>query len=233
MRAEKILPDDEWDFIDTVANCVHDVKNSAGVLINSAESIVAYDRECEFREQLCSIQTEARRINDGLMHLLGLYKLEQTSRGVSRDIVDCEDLMLELQACNDNLMAARGLEFELEADDAVEGCFDRELVIGILNTAINNAQRYAKNIVRVSADIEDGYTVFTIADDGCGYSDQVLAAQINDVQISTTAARGGTGLGLFFAQRIAAIHCHRDRTGRVEMSNQGVNGGARFQLWLP
>ena len=39
-----------------------------------------------------------------------------------------------------------------------------------------------------------------------------------------------TGLGLFFARRVAELHQHRNRIGQVVLSNRP---GGCFELWLP
>ncbi|TDJ61124.1 MAG: ATP-binding protein, partial [Proteobacteria bacterium] len=94
------------------------------------------------------------------------------------------------------------------------------------------AQRYANSTVRVSCGIDDGFTVLTVADDGQGYADEMLDCSELEMG-STDYSSGSTGLGLYFARRIAELHCHRNRTGRVTLSNDGINGGGSFRLWLP
>lgn len=222
------------DFVEAVANSVHDVKNSAGVLLNAAEAIqlAMPEADAAVSAQVTALQTEARRISHDLMHLLGLYKLERSKQGICPGIVDCDELLIELGAYNEPLLQARGIRFESDPGEAVEGYFDRELVLGILNSVINNAQRYANNVVRVSTGIDDGYTVLTVADDGDGYSQELLDCGRIEAG-GTDYSTGSTGLGLFFARRIAELHRHRDRIGRVTLSNDGIEGGGSFRLWLP
>lgn len=232
MRAEPAATEAPLDFAETLANCIHDLKNAAGVVIQAADAIALNSDQPVSDPYVTTLQTEARQINHNLMHLLGLYKLERSGCGISRDIVDCNDLILELQAHNDPLLAARGISFATPDVEPVEGYFDRELVIGILNSAVNNAQRYARTTVCVVAGITDGYTVLRVDDDGPGYPGEVLDAR--ELEFGKTSYRGGnTGLGLFFARRIAAMHRHRNRIGYVTLTNEGPGGGASFRLWLP
>ncbi len=231
-RAEPTAMETPFDFVDTLANCIHDIKNSAGVVMQAADAIASTRDEPVVDATVTSLQTEARQINHNLMHLLGLYKLERSGCGISRDVVDCDDLILELQAHNDPLLAARGLSFTADDAEPVEGYFDRELVIGIMNSAINNAQRHARTSICVAASISDGYTVLRVDDDGPGYPDEVLEAS-GDEHGKTNYRGGSTGLGLFFARRIASMHRHRNRVGHVTLSNAGPDGGASFRLWLP
>lgn len=231
-RAEPGAMTASLDFAETLANCIHDIKNSAGVVIQAADALALNAEHATVDPHVVTLQSQARRINHQLIHLLGLYKLERSGCSISRDIVDCNDLILELQACNDPLLAARGISFATPDVEPVEGYFDREFVVGILNSAINNAQRYARSTVSVSACISDGYTQLRVDDDGPGYPDDIVNA--NGQAFGETSYRAGsTGLGLFFARRIAAMHQHRNRTGYVSLSNDGPDGGASFRLCLP
>lgn len=232
VNAEPAAMEAPLDFAETLASCIHDIKNSAGVVLQAADAIALNADQPLVDPQVTALQTEARRINHNLMHLLGLYKLERSDCRISRDVVDCNDLILELQAHNDPLLAARGISFATPNAEPVEGYFDRELVIGILNSAINNAQRYASSTVCVAANINDGYTVLRVDDDGPGYPDELIDASRHAFG-KTNYRAGNTGLGLFFARRIAAMHQHRNRIGFVTLSNDGPNGGASFRLCLP
>ncbi len=220
------------DFMEAVANCVHDIKNSAGALVHSADSIPSNGVEPETRPQLAALQAQARQINQHIMQLRALHKTLCSEEGISPAIVDCGALVIELAADNEPLLKARGIEFLPDHGDPVEGYFDRELVIEILNSVINSAQRHAKNAVRLSCGIDDGCIVLAVEDDGKGYPEELLGR--GDVNSAVSAnSSGSTGSALLFARRIAELHRYRDRIGRVTLSNDGIDGGASFRLWLP
>ena len=137
--------------------------------------------------------------------------------------------MIELAADNELLLEARGIKFLPDHGDPVEGYFDRELVIEILNSVINSAQRHAKSAVLLSCCIDDGYE-----DDVNGYPEELLGRSDVDVNSAVSAkSSGSTGSALLFARRIAELHRYRDRIGCVTLSNDGIDGGASFRLWLP
>ncbi len=219
-------------FVDLLANSVHDIKNSIGLLLSAADALSVIPLAGEARADVCTLQHEARRINYDLMHLLGLFKFERTRAAVQLSVVDCHELLAELAAFNEELLAQRGIALTTDCRLAGEGYFDRELVIGVLNSIVNNAFRHAHAKVVVTCEVRDGYTVFSIVDDGAGYAPKLLAADLD--QPGMTAYRhGNTGLGLYFARRIAAMHEHRGRQGRVELRNAADHGGGCFELWLP
>jgi len=216
-------------FADLLASAVHDIKNSLGLVLNSAETIadtVVVAREDH--EVLVTLQHEARRVNADLMHLLGLYKLERGTPLVMPDVVDCADVIAELVAYNMPLLASRGIMLDVEECAAAEGYFDRNLVLGVLNSVINNTFRHAATRVTLGCAVHEGYTVFTVADDGPGYPESVLSSDL--VSPLEAPGSGSTGLGLYFARRVAELHRHRERCGRIELSNRP---GSCFQLFLP
>ncbi len=220
-------------FVDVMACAVHDIKNSIGLLLDSADGVAAVmSANGAGEHQLGSLQCEARRINYDLMHLLGLYKAERAGFRLHAEVVNCEELLEEVHAFNVELLARRGIALHAHCGSAVEGFFDRELVRGVVNSIVNNAFKHAISRVEIGCEVHDGYTVLSVDDDGAGYAPKLLAA--NDLAPGPSNYRSGnTGLGLFFARRIAALHEHRGRRGRIVLGNESHCGGGRFELWLP
>jgi signal transduction histidine kinase len=217
-------------FADLVANAVHDVKNSLALVLNSAESLTDGETMSPVAQRaLLVLQHEARRANADLMSLLGLFKLERGRPLVQPMVVECEDLLSELVAYNATLLAHRGIVLEASDCPVAEGYFDRGLVAGVLNAAINNTFTYARSHVTLACRLQEGYTVFSVLDDGEGYGSRMLAS-VADATESYEHSHRSTGLGLFFARRVAEMHVHRGRSGRIVLSNQP---GGCFELWLP
>ena len=112
------------------------------------------------------------------------------------------------------------------------GFFDRELVASVLDNCINNAIRHARQALLISVSDEAGQLVLTINDDGDGYPPQMIERQAEYVQ-GINHSSGSTGLGLYFAARIAGLHQRGGVSGRTEIANGGVLGGGVFRLYLP
>jgi len=215
-------------FTDLVASAVHDLKNSLALVLNAAEQITDLgDAPASSQQALLLLQHEARRANAELMGLLGFFKLERGRALVHPAVVDCEDLLAELVAYNAGLLASRGITLEASECRVAEGYFDRGLVAGVLHAVINNAYRFARTRVTLSCTLEEGYIVFRVLDDGEGYGPKMLSAAPQD---PAEHSHRSTGLGLFFARRVAELHQHRDRVGQVVLSNRP---GGCFELWLP
>ncbi|MCY1463364.1 hypothetical protein D9M71_812480 [compost metagenome] len=74
--------------------------------------------------------------------------------------------------------------------------------------------------------------LLSINDDGPGFPLRMLERQLDYVR-GIDAQSGSTGLGLYFAARIAALHERNGVKGRIEIANGGALGGGLFRLYLP
>jgi signal transduction histidine kinase len=131
------------------------------------------------------------------------------------------------------VFASRGIMATYEVDPLSPlGFFDRELVASVLANSINNAIRYAKDALLITVSDEAGQLVITINDDGEGYPPEMIERQADYVQ-GINHSSGSTGLGLYFAGRIAALHQRNGVGGYTRISNGGPLGGGVFSLYLP
>jgi signal transduction histidine kinase len=229
MNAPQALPHEDV-FVDLLANSVHDLKNSLGLVLSSAEVVADSEHLSQSGiDSLHLLQHYARRVNNELVSLLGLYKLQRGRTLVHASDVDCEAFLAEIAAYNEPLLTSRGLVLETGQCAAAEGYFDRFLVASVLNSAINNSFRYAHSRVTLDCRCEDGCLVFSVTDDGEGYPARLLGTDFTDIG-SGDRQMSGTGLGLYFASRVAELHVHRDRAGWIRTDNVP---GARLEIHLP
>ena len=64
-------------FYDVLASIIHDMKNSLGMVIHTLDDVTA-DPDFKYRkiERITAMQNEAKRLNNNLIELLTLYKIE-------------------------------------------------------------------------------------------------------------------------------------------------------------
>jgi signal transduction histidine kinase len=142
------------------------------------------------------------------------------------------DVMLEAKAQQARILQASPVQVNVEcAEDLVCYC-DFQYVVNALGTILNNAQRYARQSVLVSASEHAGYIQFCIEDDGQGYPEHLLNADLGD-PVELDWVKGNTGLGLYFVAAIAGFHKNQGKYGYVKIDNLSRMGGARFCLFLP
>ena len=222
------------DFSLIIASAVHDMKNSLGMLLHSVDSLCDELPE-ETKKQLntATIKYEAERVNSFLVQLLGLYRLQNHKLSLSVDEHFVSDLLDEHKAQYQEVFESRDVELSVESDPSLTWYFDRELILGVVNNALNNASRYTRNKIILCAFEEDNQLVIEVHDDGEGYPDFMLEADPGDINQNISFKTGSTSLGLYFASEVAALHKEGDRDGHIAISNGGKLGGGVFAVYLP
>jgi signal transduction histidine kinase len=222
------------DFNSILANSVHDMKNSVGMLLAALDEIdtrCAPDN-CPSREHFSQLRYEGKRLSSNLVQVLTLYRINESRYSPNITENDACDVLEECLLDNEGLLAIKGIDIEMECDDDLQGFFDHELVSGLISSAINNAYKYANKRIRIGAKRESDYLTLYVEDDGGGFPASMLHEGEQD-PTHVSFKSGSTGLGLYFAATIAALHRHGDRQGYVTTSNNGIDGGGRFTLYLP
>lgn len=222
------------DFSTVIASTVHDMKNSLAMLMQTHSQWLARlpDPERHSPEQSV-IEYEFAHLNGMLVQLLGLYKLGVNQLPLQPAYHDLDDFLEAQLACHQDVFASRGIVATYDVDPLSPlGFFDRELVASVLANTITNAIRHARQVLLISVGDEAGELVLTINDDGNGYPAEMIELQSDYVQ-GINYSSSSTGLGLYFAGRIAALHQRNGVCGRTRISNGGPLGGGVFSLYLP
>jgi signal transduction histidine kinase len=222
------------DFSSILASSIHDMKNSLSMLLGSLEGITnkCSPNTCQSAQDLLLLQHEGRRVNRHLIHLLALYRIDKQQYFLNVSEVPLEDLVEEFIMENEEALSARGIKLVTVCEPDLIGYFDKELISGAINTIINNAYQYTKNTIRIRAFERDNHLVLSVEDNGAGYPESMLEPD-NDSQSGISFVTGGTGLGLYFAQRVAELHENKGVNGFTRISNSGIDGGGCFSIYLP
>lgn len=220
------------DFSMVLASAVHDMKNSLGMLLNSLDELrIEHSSTFNGSPRFNSLQYEAERMHNDLVQLLGIYRLGEQNLSAHLEEHYLPDFLAEHMARHMPLLQGLGIETFVDASD-ITGFFDADLLTGVLNNTINNALRYTRNKVRLTAKIRDGYLVLAVEDDGAGYPESMQhtgTLSFKSLDFNT----GSTSLGLFFASSVAQLHREGDRSGYIKLHNGGQLNGGVFEIWLP
>lgn len=222
------------DFTIILANSVHDMKNSVGMLLAALDEIDARcgPGDCPSRGQFSQLRYEGKRLSSNLVQVLTLYRVNESRYSPNITENDASDVLEECLLDNEGLLALKGISIELDCDEDLQGFFDHDLISGLIGSVINNAYKYANTRIRIGAQRENDYLALYVEDDGNGFPDSMLHAGRQDAP-AVSFKSGSTGLGLYFAATIAALHQHNDRQGYITTRNNGIDGGGRFTLYLP
>jgi len=225
------------NFTAIIASSVHDMKNSIQMLLGTLDEVIdELPVDAQPYAKILRAEAEGRRINDQLIQLLTLYKSGNTQQSLRTDEHRVDEFLEELQIENHEVLSLRGIELTTKCDEELLWFFDRELLKGVINNLITNAQQYTKDQIQLGAVIHDKELLLTVDDNGPGYPAAMLKRYGAPHEISpgeNTTESGGTGLGLFFSATIAHLHKNRKQSGYLQTSNEGIDGGARCTIALP
>lgn len=221
------------DFSMVMASSVHDMKNSLSMLLHSLEQISEeLPEEMKTSGKVATLQYEAERVNNDLIQLLGVYRLENDKLSMHIDEHYIRDFLEELAARYEVLLNSRNITLTIECDDDLVGYFDRDMVAGIINNTLTNAARYTHDKITLKAYSDDHHTLLEVSDNGHGYPDSMCDAP-GKVFKGIDFETGSTSLGLYFAYQVAKLHKQGDQTGSIALKNGGELGGGIFQITLP
>jgi signal transduction histidine kinase len=220
------------NFSTILASTIHDVKNSLGIVLNSLDELILTVGAALPADQLVKLRYESQRVNDNLVQLLALYKMENRELTANIDEYPVRGFFAEIALSEKAALEARDIKLECRCAGDTLWYFDRELLRGVLKNAINNAARYTKNILLVTAEERQGYLVMSVNDNGPGFPESMLVAgehQGHGINFSS----GNTGLGLYFTSKVAEMHRNKGKKGRIELANGYLLGGGCFSIMLP
>ncbi|HDL5444297.1 TPA: GHKL domain-containing protein, partial [Mannheimia haemolytica] len=104
------------------------------------------------------------------------------------------------------------------------------LLASALENLIRNGQKYAKKMLSVSMNVEDGHLFLTVEDDGEGVPEneyENILKPFYRVDEARARETGGAGLGLAIVQNVVKQH---QGTIHLDKSNMG---GLKIELKLP
>ena len=158
--------------------------------------------------------------------------MEKQGLALNIDEYFVNDFLEEVAIAEHAMLETRNVRFEVRCPADLVWYFDRDLIAGVLKNAVNNAVRYAKSKVLITAEESNDSLILSVNDDGQGFPDGILAPghpHGHGVDFSS----GNTGLGLYFTARVAELHKNKGRKGVIKLSNGHMLGGACFSILLP
>ena len=145
-------------FSDVLASIIHDMKNSLGLVINTVDELAAESDAAE-SVKLSTLQHESKRLNNNLIALLSLYKMENGRLDTNIEEINVGDFLEEIVLDNQTLAGTKSIELDYSCEDGLLGYFDEWLMRGVINNLIGNALRYTTTRISIQAAMEDSYLV--------------------------------------------------------------------------
>ena len=217
-----------------IASAIHDMKNSLSVLTGFMEDSLGDPtlREQPIYKKMAPMFYEVKRLNDNLLELLAIYKVDRKFYPFDLAEHSVQELVAEVEQQSGTLLTTQNVQLELDVPDDLYWYFDRDLVLGVISHALNNASRYTRGRLRVAAAEVDGFLELRVEDNGGGYPKAMIEEGVA-VNRGMSFNTGSTGLGLYFSAMVAKMHKNQNKIGEIQLENGGKLGGGCFILRLP
>ncbi|OFZ99477.1 MAG: hypothetical protein A2Z64_04030 [Betaproteobacteria bacterium RIFCSPLOWO2_02_67_12] len=218
-----------------LANTSHELRTPLNAILGYTELIQdgIYGAVPEkIRDILARVQSNGRHLLNLINDVLDLSKIEAGQLTLSTADYSMQQVVQTVVTATESLMAEKGLVCRVHiAGDLPHGTGDERRITQVLLNIVGNAIKFSDcGEIAVAAEVADGAFHVSVSDDGPGIAaedQQRIFEEFQQVDSSSTKAKGGTGLGLSISKKIIQMH-----GGRIWLKSE-PGGGSVFHFTLP
>jgi putative PEP-CTERM system histidine kinase len=218
--SNRLVQAKEMEAFQTIAAFfVHDLKNTASTLNLTLQNLPRHWENEQFRsDALRAISKSVGHIHD----LIGRLTLFRQKLELHPQPTDLNKL---LQSCIASFPPDLPVDTEFSALPPIRA--DATQLEKVFTNLILNAREALRDhgAIHVQTRAENGWTVITVSDNGCGMTPEFVNRCL--FRPFQTTKKGGIGIGMF--QTKAIVDAHR---GRIEVDSQ-LGRGTTFRILLP
>lgn len=212
----------------------YDMRNSLALMFQSLQTISTQPQATKTltSDELSDINYQVQRLNGNLTQLMALYNVEddKLSININEEIVG--DIIESAVFQNDLYTESKGIEVQINIDEDISWCLDRNLITYLIDDVLSNAIRYSKQQILIDVTVIDGILNIAISDDSSGYPEQMITAAAANIE-ALASNFGRMGIGLLFSKLIVLSHENYGKCGNLVLENNGKLGGSTFTVQLP
>lgn len=189
---------------DFVSNFTHEIKTPLGI-INGFGELVELEQDEEKRNGYIKIiQRETKRINELVLAMLDLSKLESQNVSLNLEIFDLLPLVEDSIESMDYLVQKKNIHLIVDVESSKIKA-DRFKIEMVVNNFLSNAFRYTKEGQNVIVTLKD--SVFSVENEGATIPEKDIM-HVWDAFHKVDKARNeeGTGLGLAICKAVLDLH---------------------------
>ena len=194
---------------DFIANVSHEIKTPLSIIQNYSTMLTSpILSEEERKEYAGAILSASKNLTALITNILKLNKLDNQQITPAKEVYDLSEQLCQCLISFEAEWEKKELNIETDIADSVKVCSDPEMMTLIWNNLISNAIKFTEKggTVKVSVVPESEYAAVTVADSGCGISNDV-GKHIFDkfYQGDSSHSIQGNGLGLTLVKRVIDI----------------------------
>jgi signal transduction histidine kinase len=211
---------------DFAANAAHELRTPLTAMRADLDTLRIHDLPAEERAEVVQDLSRAQRRVEAIITALGQLASGELAQVEDRELIDVTDMLDRV--ARENMRTGGDVEIVVEADDdlgSIRGWPGglRLAVDNLVRNAVTHGQ--ASRIVLAASRASDTMTI-TVDDNGRGLPVEEHQTVLGRFSRGSTAAAGGSGLGLALVVQQATLH-----GGRIELSD-GPLGGLRATLTI-
>jgi signal transduction histidine kinase len=218
-----------------LANMSHELRTPLNAILGYTELIldsIYGDTPPKMRSVLERVQINGRHLLGLINDVLDLSKIEAGELRLSLADYSLEDIVRTVFTGVEALAAGKGLAFKTEISPGLpRGHGDERRIAQVLLNLTGNAIKFTDaGEVTINASARDDSFTVAVRDTGPGIEEvdrTRIFGEFQQVDSSSTRAKGGSGLGLSIAKRIVEMH-----GGRIWVEST-LGKGSTFQMELP
>ena len=207
-----------------VSNFTHEIKTPLGIINGFSEMVELEKDEKKRNEYIEIIQNETKRINDLVLAMLDLSKLESQNMTLDIEEVDLLDIVDETLESMAYLFDTQQVLLKTDLDSCIvqADVFKMEMVI---TNFISNALRYTQSHEEVIIHLDEHG--FSVENTGAHIPEEdIEKIWLSFHKVDKARNEGGTGLGLAICKAILELH-------HFEYGVQNTERGVLFYFHCP
>ena len=211
---------------DFAANAAHELRTPLTAMRADLDTLRIHDLPAEEREEVVADLSRAQRRVEAIITALGQLASGQLAQAEDRELIDVTDMLDRV--ARENMRPGDAVEIVVEVRDDLGTIWGWPGGLRLaVDNLVRNAITHGEATRIVLAAHREGDTMTIIVDDnGRGLPVEEHQTVLGRFSRGSTAAPGGSGLGLALVAQQAALH-----GGRIELSD-GPLGGLRATLTL-
>jgi signal transduction histidine kinase len=208
---------------DFAANAAHELRTPLTAMRADLDTLRIHNLPAEEREEVVADLSRAQRRVEAIITALGQLASGQLAQAEDREAIDVADLLERV--ARENSRGPDAVEIDVQADDAgtVSG-WPSGLRLAVDNLVRNAITHGKASRIVLAAHRRDEAIDIVVDDNGCGLPVEERRNVLGRFTRGSTAAVGGSGLGLALVAQQAALH-----EGDVALADSPL-GGLRATL---